>query len=218
MIRVWDLDKEVLASLPHEGIEKYIDLEIAHAGILPVEKPEVPSLQTAGIAATSIGFECGGVIVRTMDDAKVLSGLSLVKEQYDYTTGYSYKWLEPVTDTKITQVAFYEQVDVVRCKDVLTDLTRKKDQYEKTIRAYGEYLNRTGKIRNEVYAHVAEAVEQKRQIELAKKTYAKHLELAEGNADIARNFFVNAYKDKNEIIKEVIGEPEMAEAVEGVAV
>jgi len=207
MKRYNDLKHEELVVLTEEDIERFIDIEIAYNGIMPVSCPEVPSLAQEGIVATEIAFEVHEILCKTEEDAIAISRMEVFRTDYDYNAGgYDYKWLSPILDPSITKKTFYKQSDIVRIKDVLAKNKEKKSEYEKKKEAYDKYLKATGQIRSDVYAVYREAIDLQRDFDAAKLIHKKYLELANQDSVVAMGFFKNTYKDRPEIIKAVLGE------------
>ncbi len=208
MKRIDDLEQKELVSLTEAQIQRLIDIEIAHAGIMPVDCPIPPSLKNAGIVKTEIAYRIGDMYFANRADAETVARMNCLKSEYDWNISYNYKWLTPTIDPVITEESFYRQEDVVRVKGILADIESKKKDYEPQKTAYDKYLKATGDIRNQVWAKVHAAQALQREIELAQRTYQKHLDLAEQDETVAQNFFREAYKDREDLIEAVIGKRE----------
>ena len=198
------LHKELII-LEEKDIERLIDLEIAHEGVVPCACPEVPSLEKEGIVCSDVGYKIGNFVFRQEEDALKVSQMETLEEKYDWGIGYDYKYLDPITDTTVSKVLFYKQQDVMMIKEVLQRNKLKKDEYDKKKITYDSYLSKTGKIRGNVYSFVREAKDAEEEFELARKTYQHHLKLADGDATVAVKFFKNTYKDNENIIDAVLG-------------
>lgn len=201
---IGDLSQSELAALTEEEIERFIQLEIAVDGIEPVECPRAISLENAGIVADDTAYQVCGVVVRSIEDAKIIAGLPVMHEQYDYTTGYQYKWLDPTIPVKIEEVHFYKQHDVGAVKDILQRNKAKQEEYETQKRTFDKFLTDTGKIRGRVYEAVRDACQSARQVQLARETFDKYMDLASGDRTVAASFFRNTYKDRPELIAAVL--------------
>jgi len=206
MQRIDELHHDGLVALTDEQVERFIDIEIANRGIMPVEQPVPPSLETVGIVKDDKAFEVAGIIVRTREEAEAILKMDVLREEHNYQTGYEYRWLVPNTDKEIAEVGFYRQEEVVRLQDALCDIERKNDDYSSRKRQYDKFLEETGSIRNSVWGIVNEARELQAEIDLAQKTYQHHLDLAEGDPKIAGKFFRHAYEGREDLIKAVLGD------------
>ena len=82
----------------------------------------------------------------------------------------------------------------------------KKEKYDKEDEAYESYIEKISAIRDEVWSAVAEARRHARAVKVAINTLKHYKDLADGDEKIAENFFRNAYRDRPEIIEEVLGE------------
>jgi hypothetical protein len=115
MKRYTDLMHEDLIILKDEDIERLIDIEIAHEGIMPVGCSVVPSLETEGVVKSEIAYEIGGILLKNEEDALTVSRMEQFNTAYDYQAGgYNYQWLDPVTERTITKKNFYRQSDINR--------------------------------------------------------------------------------------------------------
>jgi hypothetical protein len=185
------------------------DIEIMHAGIVPVDVPVKPDLASVGIVQDQIGYRVGGLIFVNEQDAMTAAAMDLLDEKTDYNIGWTYKWFEPCMDKRVEKVMAYSQEAVMRCAKALQENEQKRGPYEKAQRTYSEYLAKTGAIRQAIRATIVSATEKQREIKLAAETMEKYLALADGNVETARKFFRNTYKNRPDIIATVIGETQV---------
>jgi len=210
MKRYTELTQEELVLLKEEDVERFIEIEIASEGIMPVACPEVPSLESEGITRTEVAYEVGGLLFKKEDDAIAVSGMEQFSSTYDYLVGgYDYKWLDPVLEKTVTKKHFYRQTDVARIKDVLQRNAEKHKIYEKQKNEYDKFLSSTGKIRDAVYAAWRDALDLQQQFNDAKNIFEKYCNLADGDKEIAAGFFKNTYKTRLDIIEKVLGVQEI---------
>ncbi len=205
MKRYSDLTHEELIVLKDDDVERLIDIEIANEGIMPVSKPEVPTLEAEGIVASEVAFEVGGILFKNEDDAITVARMDSFTTNYNYQVGgYDYKWLDPVIDRTITRRTFYKQADIVRIKEILVKNKSKRKEYESRKKDYDEFLESTGKIRNAVYSFWREALNLQQEIDEAKAILEKYRALADSDETVAINFFKNTYKTREDIIAKVL--------------
>ncbi|HUW31821.1 MAG TPA: hypothetical protein VM223_09435 [Planctomycetota bacterium] len=210
MKRYTDYEAAELAALTDEQVATLIELEIAIAGIKPVFKVLPPTLAEVHITPCVVTYQVGERYFQNEDDAIEVARKPFFKLDYDYQgAGYDYKWLEPVQDTEVSKHLFYRKEDVMRVKEALAENHRKRQTYDKQNQEYNEFLKATSAIGHEVWSVVDEARKKVAEIEHAKGIFQKHLQLAEGNEEIAKNFFKAAYKGRADILEVVLGaEPE----------
>jgi hypothetical protein len=212
MKRYSEYEASELVALTDEQVATLIELEIAIAGIKPVFKMDPPTLADVHITPNVTAYKVGERYFQVEDDAIEVARKPFFKLDYDYQgAGYEYKWLEPVSDTEVAKCLCYCKEDVMRVKEALGENNRKREEYQKQNKEYNDFLKETVVVRNEVWQAVNEARKKAAEIEHAKGIYAKHLSLAEGNEEIAKNFFRSAYKGRPDIIETVLGEPENKE-------
>lgn len=211
MKRIGDLEQAELVALDDETIQRYIDLEIAHAGVMPVLAPAPLQLEDVSIEANEVAFEVSGVLVRTIKEAEILSKMNLLTTDYNFKASYDHRWLKPLTGVTITEKKFYDEADVNRVADLLGEQNRKQTEYDTGRREYDKFVRETIEIRNNVRATVNAACTIAREIETAKATYAKHLDLANGDELVGARFFRDAYRDRTDLIEAVLGADEVAQ-------
>lgn len=201
MKRAEEMEHKELLTLTDKDIDVLVEIEIAHAGIMPVECPAPPDLGSVGIAKDHIAYKVGGLLLVNREDAVTISAMPRLMENYDYNgAGYSYKWLDPVTDCQVEESPYYRQADVVRVQEALMALKNKKDQYEAKKSDYDKFMKATGDCRNVVWDIIDRARGKEQDLALARRTYARHLELADDDTAIATKFFCDAYKNREDII------------------
>ena len=203
MKRYSEMTPEELVALPDDQVRRLIDIEIAFAAIKPVEVPVEPTLEAAGITASVIGYKVAGLVFRDEKDAQVVASLPILKEAYSYSVSYDYRWLEP-TERKVEKVAFYKQEDVLRTGSALKENESRLNVYNKQKSAYDKYLRNTTEISSSVWQAIREAKDRIDKIEAGKRAYQKYLSLADGDHKIASNFFCDAFKDDEELVKIVL--------------
>lgn len=208
MRRYTDLTKKELSELSEEQRNHYIDLEIAFAGIVPVLQPQ-PFLQREPLLEKKdLVFNIfGDFYVKTLEDVEAISKIQIFTSKYDYyKAGYDYKFMEE-TEVSATPTKFYLKEDIDHQGTALKEYKDKKEAYQTEFKEYESFLKKTQDIRKEFDNAYNAAIKFYASVELARKQYARFLELTEGNKEIARNFFTDCYKNNPDIIAEVFPEP-----------
>ena len=179
MKRYNELTHEELIALSETDIERYIDIEIAYAGIAPVSFPKELKLENEGVIASEVAYEVGDILFKNQDDAIAVSGMDTYTTEYDYYSGgYDYKWLNLNTNKQVTKRMFYKQSDIVRIKEILQRNKSKRDKYEKDKKVYDKFLSETGKIRDSVYQIYNEALCFQQEVDKAKILLEKYRDLS----------------------------------------
>jgi hypothetical protein len=207
MKRYYEYTKEELAAVSEDELSTLVDLEFAHAGVLPETSPTpLPSFD-AGIKPTEVLYEVFNILFVNQSDAIAISQLQIATEQYDYYgAGYNYKYASFDRDNSVKQKLLYKKDDVLRMKSVLADRKKAEEAYEEAEKKYNKFVESTSQLRSEVINAYHEACNFIQSINLAKQMLEKYLKLADGNEDTAKNFFRDAYKGSPEIVKEVLHE------------
>lgn len=214
MKRFNELTTEELVVMNDSEIETLIDLEVAHAGILPVLPPKPKELPLVDIKPTIEVFEIDNVIFTRMEDAAAFQKMERRKTEYNYSsTGTNYMWLRPVEESfqnSIQAKKYYTEADVMRVRQALIHKKEIENENLAAKTEYEKFLKDTNDIREEVHGAYRDAVRLTEKRVQAEKIYSKHLELADGNAAIAEKFFRDAYKSEPEIVEYTLkrrGEP-----------
>lgn len=205
MKRYNEYSKNELAQVSQEELQTLIDLELAYAGILPEIKPtELPPFD-AGIKPTETFYEVFGVLFKNQADAITVSGMEVVHEGCDYYgAGYNYKYGESKDSTAVSTKVLYKRDDVIRLKSILVTRKEVEEVYQEANKKYSKFSEATSNIRSKVNNAYYEACDFVHRVELAEQMLEKYRILADGNEEIAKNFFQNAYKDSSDILGEVL--------------
>jgi hypothetical protein len=198
MKRLSELSRDELLALSDSETQTLIDLELAHAGVIPEESPKEPELTVPDIKPTIEAFEVRGLVFLNKEDAMVAGKLPAMRENYDYNIGSEYKTLQPMQDSYddkgIRPRMYFDKSALNAVKSQLQDIKRARNEYDSQLARYTKFVESTKSIRDSVYNAVRDARNEKREFEAAQTLFRKHLALAENNRQIAENFFRLAYK------------------------
>ncbi len=209
MKRYQDYTKEEMAELTTEEVNRLIELEIAYEGIIPVEEPELKKVPTVDIKPSIEAYSVYGLYFKDSDKAHTLAELDPLEDAYDYSLGSEYKYLkkkESLICTKgVEKVKFYDKNELTKISSLLKEKKDVEKQNESASQEWEEYNRSIQSIRDGVWDFYYKACNAKSKLETAQKHYEHHKVLADGNEEIAQNFFKEAYKDFPEILEKVIG-------------
>ena len=205
MKRYSDLTNEELVKLTDEKVRRLIELEVAHEGIIPVDEPELLDVPEVAIEPTTVAFEVYGLYFQDRKDAEALARLPVVRSECNYRINSKMSYLTVDKDNAIQEKKFYRKTDVKNHEDILKEIKKSKEINERRLSSYNSYTSSISGIKSKVWDAVRNAEDWKKSIETAKGVYAKHLDLANGDEAIAKNFFRNAYSDE-EVLELVIGD------------
>jgi hypothetical protein len=208
MKRYYDLSKQELNDLSNEDIQRYIDIEIAYAGIIPVRNPEQPAIFKPSIEPKEVAYEVHGNLFKNADDAMTFSKMDKLSAEYNWSkAGSDYKWLEPKTDYDggVKTVKFYKKEDIASIVEELTASRKAKELYDADLKEYNKYCEKISTIQTSIIDAIREARYFFSDVKAAKSLYDKYIKLADGNVETATNFIKDAYKDKQEILDELLG-------------
>lgn len=194
MRRYTDLTKKELAELSQEELDRFIELELAYAGITPVMCPVKPVIKEIALDASEVAYEVFGVLFKNQEDALVVSQMEVLREDYDYYgAGYAYKYLKLNDNNAVKTEKYYKKEEVLAVKDVLKGNRLLEEEYDKQKKSYDAFLKDTEAIRDSVREAVTAAHTFFQRVAAMKLQYQRYLTLAEGDEKIARNFFDSAY-------------------------
>jgi hypothetical protein len=200
-----ELTHDEIVALDDIGVERFVEIAIAAEGIMPIDPPVPPSLEAEGIVRSVIGYQVGGSLVFANEsDALQCAAMSLLEEKYDYAIGYEHKYLAPIARPEVKKVVHFRQEDLSRIKDVLQRNKLKTEEFSRINSVYEKFLSKTSKIRNEIWETVNEHRRKERHLNSARATWRKYLDLADGDATVARRFFEKTYADDQEVILTVL--------------
>jgi len=210
--RIHDLTWQEAAALTPKQVQRYIDVEIALEGVVPVDEPERPQLEEVTLEPkvtayrVNAGYSSGSLWFTDMRAVEKVVGIKPMVEKYDYDAGSNYHWLEPlVAEDAITTKRFYDRDEV---QAMLAKLRRNEElmrPYKAQQSEYDRYVSATEKIRRSVWGIVNAAKERDANIKGAHKVFADYVELTEGNQEIAERLFRKNFADDPELIEVVLG-------------
>lgn len=206
MKRYTDLTHEELIALNEDDLKRYIDIEIAFAGITPAPEPVPIGEFDPGIKPEIIAFEVCGLIVKTIEEAQKVAALNIYSSDYDYYgAGSKFRYLSDRWGSNdIKKVSFYNKEEVLRMKGMLKDRKELVEHYEAQKAEWEKYLEKIQGCRSEVMDAYRAAVGYQQTLNYGRAQFARFLTLAEGDESIACRFFYDAFKDNAELIKAVL--------------
>jgi vacuolar-type H+-ATPase subunit I/STV1 len=206
MKHYYEYDSQALATMTEAQVQRLIAIELAEHGIVPVEAPEAFSLENAGIRQSTKAYKVGGLILKRREDAEtIIQTMDLLEEGCDYSgAGYNYKWLKPLEAT-VETVFYYSEDEVHNASKQLKEFKARKEEYQKERDAYDSYISDLSKQEATVWSAVREARQEEYKLQQAHELFKNYIDLAEGDIDIATNFFKKAYGSQEDIMHAVLG-------------
>lgn len=209
MKRYEDYTRKELAAMDEGNINRLVDIELAIEGIAPIPAPKASTIKEIKLEKKAEAYSVGGLLFAKQEDAVAVSKMELLSASYDYQgAGYDYKYIEPLTDSKVRIDSFYDKTEVQEAGLQLRQYKANKDQYDKEREKWDEYQRKVGTIREAVWKSYYEAQQWMEQVSCAFETLSHYKDLANGDESVAKEFFKNSYKDKPELLIAVLGESE----------
>lgn len=197
MKRYTDYTTKELANLTDEEIKTLIEIECMVNGISTCyEKPDLKPVEKLPQPDIEV-FEVCDIKFLDKEEAIALLELirnskSIVRTDYDYSVGYSERYVKPDTDCATLSSSKYYSKEAY---DSMKETARRKSEAEKHNReiteVYNERMEEYRKLESEVNSAVYEAVAEESKFEYAKKVFERYVSMSDGNIDVAKNFFNN---------------------------
>jgi hypothetical protein len=197
------LDREELVKLTDEQLGMYVDIECANRGIALLPMKPVDPKATKPEKDTTV-FTIDTLHFLNASDAQAVvafikqNGFKLVN--VSYLSGPSYEHCYSLANVDSALKLDSQQVYSPEAKDTYAELIavaeQKKSEYDEAKKEYNDVYNERKVVYDEIQQTYTEAlvwVEKKRQ---AKQNYERYLELADGDQQVAKTFFLNAYSSK----------------------
>jgi hypothetical protein len=210
MKRFSEMTREELVELSTNTEKRTIieDLELAYTGVLRPCKPILQELPSTNIKPTVKAYQVGGhggLIFMKKEDAEMVATLSIMNTEYIPNAGYNKKYLKPNDSVSISVESFYDEEELRSMASALKNEDNIKSYNEKVTKEYESSLEEVEDIINPINEAIHTAVRDQYRLDSAKKKYEEYLVLAEGNIDIAKNFFTKIYSNDELVMKEVLG-------------
>lgn len=210
-----------LINLTNEEISHYIKLKKAETGIRIINLPETPTLQPIPEPDLET-FEVLGYIFKEKEKAEEIAQTvnkylsSAFKSDYDYWNGgnnhrYAKPFdgsLETVNIVRLYSVTVYNSI-----KDTLASNKKISDAYKKIEQEYKEEEEKSSGIVEDVYESISKARERIQKFIDFKSRIVDYIKLANGDKDIAWNFFDKAYSVEPSVKSMIMESDEYKDAI-----
>lgn len=215
-------DKELL-ELTNEQVDYYIKLKKAENGVRILEEPEIPKYRE--IPETDVVLYCvaGRCFLNQEIATEIANKINehiseSYKADYDYYNGGSETKYARLDDSSIEDVRIervYDKKTYDSIRDVVASNKKIKEQYEKI---KGEYDDETAKAKelvDNIYDAISQARERLEQFNEYKIRIVEYLRLANGNVEVAWNFFDKAYLVDTQVKSKIMESEEYTTALDG---
>jgi len=203
MKRLTDYTNEELRDLNQQQIEDLIDLECAHEGVpLLPEMPVKPEVNKPQPDLTL--YQVSGLYLKHKEDAdrliELINSMPRMEEKY-YKEGY----FDREEMERVQEVKVFSEDAKMRTKAQANAAKELEDQYRFAKKEYNKIAEQRKDIIDRVNDAVCNAFDEYNKEQVYKKQYARYLQLAEGEKDIALNFMKAAHPHEDEYIEEILG-------------
>ena len=195
------LNDQELISLTGEQVDYYIKLKKAETGIKIIAFPEPPKY--AELPAPDLEmYEVAERVFKEKEKAEEICstinkhlGSSFTREYDYYRSNGDYKYAKPFNGSleTVNIVRLYSMPIYASIKDTIQSNQRVKEAYEKVKKAYDDEDEKAGEIVDSINQAIAKARERVELFRNYKVRIVEYIQLANGNRDVAWNFFEKAY-------------------------
>lgn len=205
MKRFYEMDETELLALDEETTMKLIDYECALEGVPML--PPAPGPEPAKVTATPDATLYTVAGQKTLDHEQAKRILDACNSGQLYETSYprnDYQtlFLTPLSEKsygapkiETSQVHSAEQWD--RIKNEYTSFSERMDEWNAINKNYQAALKERSSITDDVYSKISDARRHSFERDRVREEFARYMELAEGNRQIALNF-LQKVKDLSE--------------------
>jgi len=214
------LNDQELVALTQDEINHRVKLKKAETGIKIITPPEMPTYQDIPAPDLEL-YEAAGYAFTDKAKAEEITStinkhiVSAMKVDYDWRNSSDYKYAKPYDGS-------LETVDIKRVfsqptynsiKDVIASNKKVKEAYEKLRKEYDDEDEKSTEIIDGIYDAINTAKVRIDQFRNYKTRIVEYLQLANGDRDIAWNFFDKAYSVEPSVKSMIMESPEYEEAL-----
>jgi len=202
MKRLEGYTNEELRILTQAQIETLVDLECAHEGIPLL--PEVPVKKEVNKPQPDLTlYLVPSVYFKNKEGAnqiiELMNSMPRMGDKY-----YNYGYVNIEECVTLSEVKVFSEDAKLRTKSQTEAAKEIENQYESAKKEYDKIAEQRSDIINRINGAVGDAFDEYRKMEKYKKQYARYLQLAEGEKDIALNFMKAAHPNEDEYIEEIL--------------
>lgn len=197
MKRYTDYTTKELANLTEEEIKTLIEIECMVNGIATCyEKPDLKTVEKLPQPDVEV-FEVCDIKFLDKEEAIALLELirnskSIVRTDYDFSGGYSERYVKPDTDyATLSSSKYYSKEAYYSMKETARRKSEAEKHNRKIMEVYNERMEEYRKLESEVNSAVYEAVAEESKFDYVKKVFERYVAMSDGNIDVAKNFFNN---------------------------
>lgn len=204
--KIEDMDVEEILALTGDDLEVMIKLQMAEDGIKILSAPDVPGYKDSPDLDV-VGFTCdmlNAVILPNADDVraviKVIVDCGGKYINHDYTLGVDVAHGDPTQNeygsdrAAIVSKKMYSKGMVADHESVIKINNQIKSDYEKQRTEYNETQKEASAIRESIYVKWREVRNERWMMEDWVRRFREYVKLANGDHEVAENFFAKAYK------------------------
>lgn len=206
MKRYSEMTNDELLALTSEQTDMLVELEFAHEGIIPRERPTEPDYHEIPKPTHKL-WKVNGQLYNSPEDAQAVAGIHCACTDYESGCGYEYQYLESdgtEIENTITSVFVYSRDEYAKLTTDLKDNKSLKRMYDTALSDYKEWVKQTSKIRDRVCDAIRSASNHQYQLQCAQQQMERYIQLASGDITIAINFFNKAYDNVPVDIKNAV--------------
>jgi hypothetical protein len=215
------LNDQELVALDQDQINHYIKLKKAETGIRIITLPDPPTYQDVPAPDLELYEACGFSFADKTKAQEIADTVNkhvstALKIDYDWSRGGSdYKYAKPYDgslETVEIKRAFSQPV-YNSIRDIITSNKKIKDAWEVIKKEYDGEEEKAGEIVESIYDSITKARDRIELFRNYKVRIIEYLQLANGDRDIAWNFFDKAYSVEPSVKTMIMESQEYQDAI-----
>ena len=190
----WDYTEKERSEMTEQQIESLLDSELMSKGVLKVAKPSMAKIEDIKVASETF-FAVEGIIFKTAEEAQSFLALNPMRENYDYSIGYDYKYAQEITP-EIKQIRLFDRADIANLKSVLSKNNAAKKQNDTLIEQFDKAIKKVNSVLDEVWADWHDCKARASAHQRIVDTRAEYLKLTGENLEMAEQFLKKIFSDE----------------------
>jgi hypothetical protein len=206
MKRLEEMGKMELADLTDDQVQRLIDLELAHSGLVrmaepeKVEVPESTKMNPIGRVYKVMGSDIG---FSSEEDARKFFELKPIRLGYSWPGAEKLYYIDSPRGETIDIISVFDKTLAENVGNGPAERVWKINESAKE--KYRQNYKQVSDVATDVWNRIIESREFKREVNAARAALDKYIVIVEGDEIKARKLFYLAYKSSPDIMVEVVG-------------
>lgn len=187
-------------ALTDEDVIKMVKRKCAEEGVKILENPEQPvALQ---LQPELMLYQVGNYFFENAADADaaVLALVKAFEQGYDYSVGYNYKFPKRIDGSglSVEPTKMFSKKQIDQYKDELVAYKEAQERHKELESEYWDAMKHREEFVDEIWSKVREVRAKYDRLNNMRTQYRDYINIANGDEQLAWQFFVKAYGEQNE--------------------